>query len=40
MLLTYKGVGHTAYGRGNGCVTGAMDAYLTDLRLIRSGTSC
>ncbi|WP_433324137.1 alpha/beta hydrolase [Spirillospora sp. CA-294931] len=40
MLLTYKGLGHTAYGRSNACVTGAVDAYLTDLRPIRSGTTC
>ena len=27
-LVTYEGVGHTAYGDGNGCVDGAVDEYL------------
>ncbi|MFE0458308.1 alpha/beta hydrolase [Kitasatospora sp. NPDC058965] len=40
MLLTYKGLGHTAYGRSNACVTDAVDAYLTDLRPVPSGTTC
>ncbi|MGW0536404.1 alpha/beta hydrolase [Streptomyces sp. NPDC003032] len=40
MLLTYEGVGHTAYGRGNGCVTDAVDDYLIDLKRIRPDTTC
>lgn len=40
MLLTYEGLGHTAYGRGDACVTDAVDAYLTDLKPIRSGATC
>ncbi|MDH6134121.1 pimeloyl-ACP methyl ester carboxylesterase [Kitasatospora sp. MAA4] len=40
MLLTYKGLGHTAYGRSNACVTDAVDAYLTDLKPVPNGTTC
>lgn len=40
MLLTYEGLGHTAYGRGDTCVTDAVDAYLTDLKPVRSGATC
>lgn len=40
MLLTYEGLGHTAYGRGDACVTDAVDAYLTDLKPVRSGATC
>ncbi|MFI1169517.1 alpha/beta hydrolase [Streptomyces sp. NPDC020801] len=40
MLLTYKGLGHTAYGRSNRCVTDAVDGYLVDLKLPRPGTTC
>lgn len=42
MLLTYEGLGHTAYGRANACVTDAVDAYLTDLKPVRpgSGSTC
>ncbi|MEV6976240.1 alpha/beta hydrolase [Kitasatospora sp. NPDC093806] len=40
MLLTHRGVGHTAYGRGNDCVNGAVDAYLTELRPVPTGTTC
>jgi pimeloyl-ACP methyl ester carboxylesterase len=29
-LITYKGEGHTAYGRSNACVVNAVDAYLVD----------
>jgi len=28
-LLTYDGTGHTAYARGDDCIDGAVDAYLT-----------
>ncbi|MEV0322429.1 alpha/beta hydrolase [Streptomyces sp. NPDC050658] len=40
MLLTYEGLGHTAYGRSNACVTRAVDDYLTDLKPVRSGKTC
>ncbi|MFJ8622997.1 alpha/beta hydrolase [Kitasatospora sp. NPDC093550] len=40
MLLTYRGPGHTAYGRSNACVADAVDAYLTDLRPVPTGTTC
>ncbi|MFF4816270.1 alpha/beta hydrolase [Kitasatospora sp. NPDC001309] len=40
MLLTYRGFGHTAYGRSNACVGDAVDAYLTELRPIPTGTTC
>ncbi|MFI5528466.1 alpha/beta hydrolase [Kitasatospora sp. NPDC051853] len=40
MLLTYRGLGHTAYGRSNQCVTDAVDAYLVELRPVAAGTTC
>ncbi|MGW6563795.1 alpha/beta hydrolase [Streptomyces sp. NPDC054975] len=40
MLLTYEGVGHTAYGRGGACVTDAVDAYLVSLKPVRAGATC
>ncbi|MFD3943799.1 alpha/beta hydrolase [Streptomyces sp. NPDC058579] len=40
MLLTYEGVGHTAYGRGGSCVGDAVDAYLVGLKPVRPGTTC
>ncbi|MFF3069867.1 alpha/beta hydrolase [Kitasatospora sp. NPDC057904] len=40
MLLTYRGPGHTAYGRGNACVTDAVDAYVVGLVPVRAGGSC
>ncbi|MFC8125055.1 alpha/beta hydrolase [Streptomyces sp. NPDC057302] len=40
MLLTYEGLGHTAYGRSNACVTKAVDAYLTDLKPVRPDATC
>lgn len=39
-LLTYDGAGHTAYGRSNGCVTDAVDAYLLDGALPPEGARC
>ncbi|MFB6837130.1 alpha/beta hydrolase [Streptomyces sp. NPDC056361] len=39
-LLTYKGFGHTAYGRSNSCVTEHVDAYLIDRRTVPTGTTC
>ncbi|MFD7415303.1 alpha/beta hydrolase [Kitasatospora purpeofusca] len=40
MLLTHKGAGHTAYGRGNACVDGAVDGYLTGLTPVAPGATC
>ncbi|KJY33045.1 alpha/beta hydrolase [Streptomyces sp. NRRL S-495] len=40
MLLTFKGTGHTAYGRSNTCVNDAVDAYLIDLKPVPGGTTC
>ncbi|MFF9016813.1 alpha/beta hydrolase [Streptomyces sp. NPDC014870] len=40
MLLTYEGVGHTAYGRGGSCVGDAVDAYLVGLKPVRAGARC
>ncbi|WP_137991787.1 alpha/beta hydrolase [Streptomyces vilmorinianum] len=40
MLLTYEGVGHTAYGRANACVTNAVDDYLVALKPVRPGATC
>ncbi|MFG2909163.1 alpha/beta hydrolase [Kitasatospora sp. NPDC048286] len=40
MLLTYRGLGHTAYGRGNACVTEAVDGYLVDLKPVSPDASC
>ncbi|MEU2657038.1 alpha/beta hydrolase [Streptomyces sp. NPDC007325] len=40
MLLTYEGFGHTAYGRGDVCVTRHVDAYLIDRRAVSPGTAC
>ncbi|WP_455361453.1 alpha/beta hydrolase [Streptomyces sp. SYSU K21746] len=40
MLLTYEGLGHTAYGRSNPCVTNAVEDYLVALKTVPSGTTC
>ncbi|MFI9331251.1 alpha/beta hydrolase [Kitasatospora sp. NPDC052868] len=40
MLLTFKGPGHTAYGRSNACVNDAVDAYLIELKPVPGGTVC
>ncbi|WP_107503537.1 alpha/beta fold hydrolase [Streptomyces sp. st115] len=40
MLLTYEGMGHTAYGRGDACVTEKVDAYLVGLKPVRPGATC
>lgn len=40
MLLTYEGMGHTAYGRGDACVTGQVDAYLIGLEPVRPDATC
>ncbi|WP_347878267.1 alpha/beta hydrolase [Streptomyces sp. KS 21] len=39
MLLTFRGPGHTAYGR-SACVTDAVDAYLLDLKPVPDGKTC
>ena len=39
-LLTYKGHGHTAYGRSNQCITDAVDGYLVDGKMPADGTTC
>ncbi|MEU0332672.1 alpha/beta hydrolase [Streptomyces sp. NPDC006193] len=38
--LTYKGQGHGAYDSGNKCVQNAVNGYLLDGRLPRTGTVC
>lgn len=40
VLLTYEGMGHTAYGRGDTCVTEQVDAYLVGLKPVRPGATC
>ncbi|QCX74288.1 Carboxylesterase A precursor [Streptomyces sp. YIM 121038] len=40
MLLTYEAPGHTAYGRGDACVTKRVDGYLVGLRAVPDGTTC
>lgn len=40
MLLTYEGLGHTAYGRGDACVTAKVDAYLVKGERVRPGAIC
>jgi pimeloyl-ACP methyl ester carboxylesterase len=39
-LLTYRGDGHTAFGRGTACVDSAVNTYLLDGTLPPSGTVC
>ncbi len=39
-LVTFEGVGHTAYGDGNGCVDGAVDDYLLKGTLPEDGLVC
>ncbi|SFK15549.1 alpha/beta hydrolase [Cellulomonas sp. KH9] len=40
VLLTYEGEGHTAYGRSNQCVKGAVDTYLLTGEAPADGTRC
>ncbi|GEA88019.1 alpha/beta hydrolase [Cellulomonas cellasea] len=40
VLLTFEGEGHTAYGRSNECITGAVDAYLLEGTVPEDGTRC
>ncbi|GAA1654992.1 alpha/beta hydrolase [Georgenia ruanii] len=39
-LVTYEGEGHTAYGRSNACVTGAVDSFLIDGTHPQEGLTC
>jgi hypothetical protein len=39
VLLTYRGLGHTAYTRSV-CINEAVNAYLIDLKLPAEGTAC
>jgi len=39
-LVVFEGEGHTAYGRGSGCVDGLVDTYLVDLEAPPAGTRC
>ncbi len=39
-LVTYEGVGHTAYGEGSGCVNDAVNAYLLKGTLPQDGLVC
>ena len=39
-LLTWKGEGHTAYGRSNSCIGDAVDGYLVDGKAPADNTVC
>ncbi|GAB3271552.1 alpha/beta hydrolase [Sinomonas notoginsengisoli] len=39
-LLTWKGEGHTAYGRGSKCVDNAVDSYLVDRKAPTDRAQC
>ncbi|WP_346960835.1 alpha/beta hydrolase [uncultured Arthrobacter sp.] len=39
-LLTWKGEGHTAYGRSNSCIENAVDGYLVDGKAPADNTVC
>jgi pimeloyl-ACP methyl ester carboxylesterase len=40
VLITYDGDGHTAYSRGNSCVSAAVNGYLNDRDVPRDGLRC
>ncbi|HET7311059.1 MAG TPA: alpha/beta hydrolase [Mycobacteriales bacterium] len=40
VLVTYNGDGHTAYARGNSCISTAVDRYLNDAVAPRDGLRC
>ncbi|WP_240643809.1 alpha/beta hydrolase [Antribacter gilvus] len=40
VLVTYEGEGHTAYGRSNQCIAGAVENYLVDGTVPRDGLTC
>lgn len=39
-LVAWKGEGHTAYGRSNSCVSGAVDNYFVDGKVPSDKTQC
>ncbi|MFD1211570.1 alpha/beta hydrolase [Arthrobacter sp. GCM10027362] len=39
-LVTFKGEGHTAYPRSNGCIQDAVDSYFIDGKVPADGTTC
>jgi pimeloyl-ACP methyl ester carboxylesterase len=40
VLLTYKGHGHTAYGRAGSCIQDPVDAYLLEGKVPTDGLTC
>ncbi len=40
VLVTFEGEGHTAYGRSNECIDGAVDAFLVDGTVPQDGLMC
>ena len=40
VLVTWKGQGHTAYGRANACLTSVVDDYFVDGKVPNAGTRC
>jgi pimeloyl-ACP methyl ester carboxylesterase len=40
VLVTYEGEGHTAYGRSNTCISGAVEDYLVDGKVPEDGLTC
>ena len=40
VLVSYEGEGHTAYGRSNDCVSGAVEGYLVDGKVPEDGLTC
>ncbi len=40
VLVTWKGEGHTAYGRANECITSLVDSYFVDGTVPSAGTTC
>jgi len=40
VLLTHRGEGHTIYAQGSRCIDDAVNAYLLELKVPESGTSC
>src|SRR5690606_22045921 len=40
VLVTYEGEGHTAYGRSNSCISGAVEDYLVEGTVPEDGLTC
>lgn len=40
VLVTYEGEGHTAYGRSNDCIAGAVEDYLVEGTVPEDGLTC